>query len=125
MQSFLRSYTKVAVVQASEFVMSPANKEAFGSANVRLVSSVLERPVSSLLPPSEMATKLRNDTFDYIRNVNVEDLEEYIDFVYDLLGDKSVSKAVDVNRILDSSPTLSKTIDRIWENANKATSEEA
>jgi hypothetical protein len=118
-QSFLRSYTKVAVIQASDFIMSPANKKAFGNANIRLVSSVLERPVSSLLPPSDMAVKLRSDTFDYVRNVKYEDLEEYANFVYDLLGDTSLSKAVDVDRILDASPTLTKTVDRIFENVNQ------
>lgn len=105
----------MAVVQASDFIMSPANKKAFGSANIRLVSSILERPVSSLLPPSDMAVKLRVDAFDYVRSAKLEDLEEYASFVYDVIGDKSVSSAVDVDRVLEASPTLAKTIDRIFE----------
>lgn len=120
-QGFLRSYTKVAVLQASDFIMSPGNKKSFGNANARLVSNILERPISSLLPPSEMAVSLRKDLFDYIRSVKVEDVEQYADFVYDFLGDKSVSSAVNVNRILDSSPTLTSTLERIWSNANGAT----
>ncbi|KAL3928412.1 MAG: hypothetical protein SGBAC_012664 [Bacillariaceae sp.] len=120
-QGFLRSYTKVAVLQASDFIMSPGNKKSFGNANARLVSNILERPVSSLLPPSQLAVSLRKDLFDYIRSVKVEDVEQYADFVYDFLGDKSVSSAVNVNRILDSSPTLTSTLERIWSNANDAT----
>ena len=76
-QSFLRGYTKVAVLEASDFVMSPSNRKAFGNANVRLVSSVLDRPLNSLLPPSDMTEKLRTDAFDYIRKLEAKDLEEY------------------------------------------------
>lgn len=118
-QSFLRSYTKVAVLQASDYVLSPSNKKSFGNANVRLVSSILERPISSLLPPSEMLVSLRKDLFDYIRSIEMEDVTKYADFVYDFLGDKSVSSAANINRILDSSPTLDKTLERIWTSANK------
>ncbi|CAJ1937516.1 unnamed protein product [Cylindrotheca closterium] len=112
-QGFLRSYTKVAVLQASDFIMSPSNKKSFGNANVRLVSSILDRPISSLLPPPEMAAGLRKDLFDYVRTVKVEDLEQYADFVYDYLGDKSLNRLVNVNRILDSSPTLDATVERV------------
>jgi len=116
-QGFLRSYTKVAVLQASDFIISPSNKQSFGNANVRLVSSILERPVSSLLPPSGLAASLRKDFFNYIRSLKVEDVEQYADFVYDIFGDKSVNQAVNVNRILDSSPTLTNTLERIWSDA--------
>ena len=118
-QSFLRSYTKVAVLQANEFIQSPSNKKSFGNANVRLVSSLLERPVSSLLPPSGMAESLRKDVFDYLRSVKVEDMEQYVDFVYDVLGEKSLSSALNVNRILDFSPTLSNTMERLWSSAHE------
>jgi hypothetical protein len=111
----------VAVLQASDFVISPSNQKTFGNANVRLVSSILDRPLSSLLPPSEITFKLCSDAFDYIRNVNVDEVEDSANFLYELLGDKSVSKALDVDRIMEASPTLTRTIDRIWEDANKAT----
>eukprot|EP00522_Entomoneis_paludosa_P004813 CAMPEP_0172475834 /NCGR_PEP_ID=MMETSP1065-20121228/70073_1 /TAXON_ID=265537 /ORGANISM="Amphiprora paludosa, Strain CCMP125" /LENGTH=341 /DNA_ID=CAMNT_0013234049 /DNA_START=65 /DNA_END=1090 /DNA_ORIENTATION=+ len=113
-QSFLRSYTKVAVLEASDFVLSPANRKVFGSANVKLVSSILDRPVNSLIPSAELTDKLRVDVYEYFRNVKTEDLEEYVSFYYELAGDKSVDDYVDVNRIIDSSPTLQRTIERLW-----------
>ena len=119
-QSFLRGYTKVAVLEASDFVMSPSNRKAFGNANVRLVSSVLDRPLNSLLPPSDMTEKLRTDVFDYIRKLEAKDLEEYATFIYDILGDKSLDSAFNVNRVLDASPTLERTIDNIWTKALNA-----
>ena len=100
--------------------MSPTNRKAFGNANARLVSSIVQRPLSSLLPTtSDWAEKLRKDAFDYIRNNDnlLYDLERYLDFVYDILGDKRINQALDVERIMDSSPTLEKRIEWIWSTA--------
>ena len=119
-KTFLRTYTKVAVLEASDFVLSPANRRVFGTANVKLASSILERPVNSLLPPSDMTVKLRDDVFEYIRTVEREDVEEYVTFVYDIVGDKSVDDVLNVNRVIDASPTLQKSIDRVWKNAVSA-----
>jgi len=119
-QSFLGTYTKIAVMQAIEFILSPSNRKSFGSANVRLVSSLLQRPVNSLLPPSSVNNKLKEDAFAYIRNINMEEVERYVDSVYGLVGDKTLDDIVEVDRIIDASPTLQKTIDRVWERAKKA-----
>mmetsp|Transcript_60034 Transcript_60034/g.177991 ORF Transcript_60034/g.177991 Transcript_60034/m.177991 type:complete len:328 (-) Transcript_60034:481-1464(-) len=119
-QNFLREYTKVAVGEASDFVMSPTNRKAFGNANARLVLSLMKRPVNSLVPQSDVTVKLREDAFEYVRKTNSDDLKEYVTFVYDLLGDKSVSKAVNVDRVLSASPTLQKTLDNMWEKATHA-----
>jgi len=119
-KSFLRTYTKVAVLEASDFVLSPGNRKIFASANVKLASNILERPVNSLVPPSDMTSKLRNDAFEYLREAKMTDLEEYVAFCYDLVGDKSVDDAFNVNRIIDASPTLQRTIDNVWTNAINA-----
>lgn len=116
-QTFLRSYTKVAVLEASDFVLSPSNRKIFNSANVKLVSSLLDRPVNSLVPPSDLSKSLRDDFFDYLKKVETRDLEEYVNISYDLLGDKSVDSLLDVNKVMDASPTLQRTVDRIWTRA--------
>jgi len=123
-QGFLREYTKVAVAEASEFVLKPSNRKVFSSANVKLVSTLLQRPVNTLLPSSELSVKLRDEVFEYLRQVKVEDIEEYVDFVYELLGDKNVDYFTDVNKVIDASPTLQKTLDRLWENAINASPRE-
>jgi len=124
-QNFLGTYTKIAIVQAIEFILSPANGKAFGTANARLVLSVLKRPVNSLLPPSDVSTKLRNDAFSFVRDADLEEARQYIDSVYDIIGDKNLDEVVEVNRILDASPTLQKTIDNIWTKARDASSNSA
>jgi len=116
-QTFLRSYTKTAVLEAAEFVLSPSNRKVFAGANVKLVKNVLDRPLNTLIPPSDMTASLRNDLFDYVRRVKVEDVEEYVTFCYDIVGDKAVDDVFNVNRVIDASPTLGKTIDRIWSRA--------
>jgi hypothetical protein len=116
-KTFLTSYTKTAVLEASNFVLSPANRNIFGSANANLVSNVLERPVNTLIPSSELTAKLRDDTFEYLRSVDSKDLEEYVTFCYDIVGDKSLDDALDVNRIIDASPTLQKVINKVWSGA--------
>ena len=121
-KSFLGTYGKVATGQATDFALSPANRKMFGQANQRLVSSVLERPLNTLLPPSEMSSQLIDDSFQYIRSVQVQDLKEYVDFVYNYIGSKSIDRAIDVDRVLKSSPTLQSTINNIWAKAAAAAS---
>jgi hypothetical protein len=113
-QNFLATYTKIAVKQAAEYVLSPTNSKAFGSANVKLVSSLLDRPVNSLLPSSDMSESLQTSIFEYLRNVESSDFDEYIKLAYDFAGDKPLDRLVDVNRVIDASPTLEKTLDRLW-----------
>jgi len=119
-QQFLRSYTKVAVTRAADFVLSPANRQVFGQANSRLVSTLLDRPVKSLVPSDELTDQIRVQAYDYFRSVKSEDVGQYVDFTYQLLGDKAVDDVVtNVNEIIDASPTLERTIDRIWTRAIK------
>jgi hypothetical protein len=121
-QGFLREYGKVATGQATEFALSPANRKVFGQANQRLVSSVLDRPLNTLLVPTDMSNQLIDDSFAYIRSVQADDLKEYVEFVYNYIGDKSIDKVVDVDRVLEASPTLRSTIDDIWTKAAESSS---
>lgn len=123
-QGFLREYTKVAVAQASDFVLKPSNRKVFSSANVKLISTLLQRPVNTLIPSGELSVKLIDELFEYLHEVKLEDIEEYVDFVYELLGDKNVDYFTDVNKVIDASPTLQKTLDRIWGNAINASTRE-
>lgn len=116
-QNFLKTYTLIAVIQASDYILSPSNRNAFGSANQKLLQSVLGRPINSLLPPGEMSEKILASGFEYVRKAEGAQFETYIDWVYDLLGDKSVDGFVDTDRILDASPTLKKTLDKLWTKA--------
>jgi hypothetical protein len=51
LQRFLSGYTRVAIKQAVDFVVSEENASAFGKANARLVSYLLEkRSVADWLP---------------------------------------------------------------------------
>jgi hypothetical protein len=119
-QQFLGTYTKIAVLEAVEFVLSPSNQKSFGTANVKLVSSLLERPVNSLFPPTETTDKLKEDAFDYLRKANMDEVEQYLQYVYDFVGDKSVDSVINVDRVLAASPTLQKTIDSLWTRALNA-----
>mmetsp|Transcript_26000 Transcript_26000/g.71326 ORF Transcript_26000/g.71326 Transcript_26000/m.71326 type:complete len:381 (+) Transcript_26000:212-1354(+) len=123
LRSFLRGYTSIAIGRASSFVLSDQNRRAFGAANARLLKSVLDRPLQDLLPLSSNPSiaKLRSEFFGYLRQLGEEDspdLEEYVALVYDLIGDKSLdSVGLNVHRVLDASPTLEITANRIFDEA--------
>jgi hypothetical protein len=115
----LRGYTTVAIGDAAGFVLSEQNRRAFGAANAKLLKSILDRPLKDLLPESSNPSiaKLRTEFFGYLRNLGADeskDLEEYTALVYDLVGDKSLdSLELNVHRVLDASPTLESTANRI------------
>ena len=124
-QQFLGTYTKIAVNQGIAFVLSPSNTKAFAKANVKLVASLLDRPVNTLVPTMTtsgdgFSQKLRDDVFGYIRGLEPADLDVYVDWVYDLVGDKCVVDFVNVDKVLDASPTLQATLDSIWTKASNA-----
>eukprot|EP00535_Pseudo-nitzschia_heimii_P005821 CAMPEP_0197175330 /NCGR_PEP_ID=MMETSP1423-20130617/1577_1 /TAXON_ID=476441 /ORGANISM="Pseudo-nitzschia heimii, Strain UNC1101" /LENGTH=421 /DNA_ID=CAMNT_0042624453 /DNA_START=179 /DNA_END=1444 /DNA_ORIENTATION=- len=123
LRSFLGGYTNVAIGRAAGFVLSEQNRRAFGAANARLLQSLLERPLEDLLPESSnpSVVKLRTEFFGYLRNLGDEDstdLEDYASLAYDLIGDKSLdSLGLNVHRVLDASPTLESTANRILDEA--------
>jgi len=128
LRSFLKGYTSVAIGRAAGFVLSEQNRRAFGTANARLLESILDRPLEDLLPESSNPSivKLRTEFFGYLRNLGEEDssdLEEYAALIYDLIGDKSLdSLGLNVHRVLDVSPTLESTANRILDEAMKSRS---
>ena len=119
LRGFLKGYTTIAITNAAGFVLSEQNRRAFGSANARLLQSILDRPLDDLLPESSNPSivKLRTEFFGYLRDLGREDsldLEKYATFVYDLVGDKSLdSLGLNVHRVLDASPTLESTANRL------------
>jgi len=126
LRNFLKGYTNVAIGRASGFVLSDKNRKAFGKANARLLQSILDRPLKDLLPESSNPSivKLRIEFFDYLRqlgnNEDSSDLEDYATLMYDLIGDNSLdSVGLDLHRVLDASPTLESTANRIFEDAIK------
>jgi hypothetical protein len=131
LRNFLKGYTSIAIGRASTFILSDTNKKQFNKANKRLIESILYRPLSDLLEPlsssNDSIVKLRIEFFDYLRQLSSSDddkdgddtdtdtiINDYITFIYDIIGDKSISSVgFDINRILDSSPTLESTSNQI------------
>lgn len=117
-QTFLQAYTSITVRESVDFVLSEDNQRAFASANVKLVSSLLDRPINRLILSETATQKVIDDTFAYLQNdVSEEDVERFVDAVYDVLHDKTIQNAVNVDKVLEASPTLQRTLDRLWETA--------
>jgi len=136
-RNFLKSYTLVAIGKASTFISSEQNRKQFGKVNVRIVESMIDRPIQDLLQPLLLSSnpsidKLRVELFDYLRQLSTTDtdvndahliIDDYITFIYDLVGTRSIKSlgdgdgegegGVDLIRILDSSPTLENTTNRL------------
>ena len=126
LRNFLKGYTSIAITRAAGFVLSEQNRRSFGSANARLLQSILDRPLEDLLLESSdpSIVKLRNEWFGFLRELGREDdnnnnssssiLEEYAGLVYDLVGTKSLdSVGLNVHKVLDASPTLETTANRL------------
>ena len=124
LRNFLKGYTSIAITRAAGFVLSEQNRRSFGSANARLLQSILDRPLEDLLPESSNPSivKLRNEWFGFLRDLGRDDnnnnsssiLEEYAGLVYDLVGTKSLdSLGLNVHKVLDASPTLETTANRL------------
>ena len=135
LQGFLSGYTRVAIRQAVDFVVSEENASAFGKANARLVSYLLEkRTVADWLPEEKVLAEWREEAWTYLVGLEEGDgegekvkedqrelVERAIQWTYDLVGDKSIADAaVDVNAILDASPTLERSLASFWERCKDA-----
>ena len=135
-QRFLSGYTRVAIRQAVEFVVSEENASAFGRANARLVQYLLEkRTVAEWIPEERQLGEWREEVWSYLVGLEVgegegggmvkEDqkqvVEQSIQWTYDLVGDKCVNDAgLDVDAILDSSPTLERKLGSFWKRCQDA-----
>lgn len=132
LQRFLSGYTRVATRQAVDFVVSEENASAFGKANAKLVSYLLQKQtVADWLPDEKTLGEWREEVWAYLvgleegdgngeESIKVKEdqkmvVEQGIEYLYDLVGDKCVEDGgVDVNDILDASPTLEGSLGRFW-----------
>ncbi|KAL3792494.1 hypothetical protein HJC23_008416 [Cyclotella cryptica] len=142
LQRFLSGYTRVAIRQAVDFVVSEENASAFGKANARLVGYLLEkRSVAEWIPEERVLEEWKGEVWEYLvgleegsgsgdgKSTVKEDqkrvVEQSIDWTYELVGDKCVQDlGVDVDVILDASPTLERGLGEFWQrcqNASKGT----
>jgi len=142
LQKFLSGYTGVAIRQAVDFVVSEENASAFGKANAKLVSYLLEkRTVADWIPEEETLVEWREEVWAYLvgleegssdgeESTKVKEdqkkvVEQGIEWIYDLVGDKCVEDAgVNVNDILDASPTLEKVYGQLWKRCKDASEAE-
>ena len=113
---FLKSYNKVAIETAANFVLSQENKMAFGSANALLISTFFERKINTVLPEKDISIKLISDSANFVRNLKVDDTDKPLDFIYDRLNDKKVSDFIDIDDVLKTSPTLKKVLEKAYNN---------
>ena len=133
LQRFLSGYTRVAIKQAVDFVVSEENASAFGKANARLVNYLLEkRSVADWLPEESVLAEWREEVWLYL--VGLEDgtgngvkddqkkiVEGGIEWVYDLVGDKCIEDVgLNVDTILDASPTFEKSLGKFWQRCQDA-----
>lgn len=133
LQMFLSGYTRVAIRQAVDFVVSEENASAFGKANARLVSYLLEkRTVADWLPEESVLAEWREEIWSYL--VGLEDgagngvkddqkkiVEQSIEWVYDLVGDKCIEDVgLNVDNILNASPTFEKSLGKFWQRCRDA-----
>jgi hypothetical protein len=133
LQRFLGGYTRVAIRQAVDFVVSEENASAFGKANARLVSYLLEkRSVADWLPEESVLAEWREEVWLYL--VGLEDgtgngvkddqkkiFDQSIEWVYDLVGDKCIEDVgLNVDTILDASPTFEKSLGKFWQRCQDA-----
>lgn len=126
LQRFLSGYTRIAIRQAIDFIVSEENASSFGKANAGLVSYLLEkRSVMEWIPEEETLLKWREDVWEYLVGLEEDGdegreerwriLEQSMDWTYDLVGDKAVvDLGVDVDSVLDSSLTLERKLGEFW-----------
>lgn len=145
LQRFLSGYTRVAIRQAVDFVVSEENASSFGKANAKLVEYLLKkRTVADWIPEEKTLVEWREEVWAYLVGLEGGDngndngegdnskvkedqkkvVEQGIEWVYDLVGDKCVEDGgVDVNEILDASPTLERSLGTFWERCQGAAKE--
>jgi hypothetical protein len=133
LQRFLSGYTRVAIRQAVDFVVSEENASSFGKANARLVSYLLEkRTISQWLPEESVLAEWREEVWVYLVGLEegaengVKDdqkkvLDQSIEWMYDLVGDKSIKDVgLNIDSILDASPTFENSLGRLWHRCKDA-----
>ena len=131
LQRFLSGYTRVAIRQAVDFVVSEENASAFGAANAKLVQYLLEkRTIAEWIPEEDKLNEYREEIWSYLvgletdgdgnDNTKVKEdqkkiVNQTIEWVYDLVGDKCYEDVgINVDDILDTSPTLERSLGKFW-----------
>lgn len=151
LRQFLSGYTRVAVRQTIDFVVSKENAVAFGNANAKLVGYLMEkRSLSDWIPEEKILVEWRQDVWDYLVGLETNNgdgnddddnnkkkkksdsmvkidqqqiVNQSIDWIYDLIGDKCIDDAgVNVDAILDASPTLEKNVVLFWKRCKDSAS---
>ncbi len=106
-------------------------------ANAKLVGYLLEgRSVAEWVPETKQLEEWREESWSYLVGLEkgggdgdggkVKDdqkkvVEQSIEWIYDLVGDKCVEDVgVDVNVILDASPTLERNLGSFWKRCQDA-----
>ena len=135
LQRFLSGYTRVATRQAVDFVVSEENASSFGKANAGLVGYLLEkRSVADWIPEDTTLDSLREEIWDYLVGLEEDGkegglvkedqrkvIEQSVDWTYELIGDKCVGDiGLDVDTILDASPTLERKLGDFWQRCQTA-----
>ena len=101
---FLGSFNRIAVQRMITFVLSQDNRESLAKANRNLVSSILQRPINSLLPSISTSEKLRAEIWVSFRNMSEEDARKLVDTIYDYVGDKRIGEVVEFKKIVKAAP---------------------
>ena len=102
-KTFLSAFNKVAVERMADFILSPSNRKSFSKANRNLVDSIVSRPLSSLIPLDEKENqKLQSNIWTAIEKTPIAEVEGFLDYVYDKIGDKKLG---DILKLADDSPT--------------------
>ena len=139
LQRFLSGYTRVAIRQAVDFVVSEENASAFGAANAKLVQYLLnKRTIAEWIPKEDKLNEYREEIWSYlvgletdgdgIDNTKVKEdqkkiVNQTIEWVYDLVGDKCYEDVgINVDDILDTSPTLERSLGKFWKQCQDASS---
>jgi hypothetical protein len=90
LKTFLASYNRIAVQRIVDFLLSKDNRSYLASANKNLVSTLLSRPISELLPNQVTRDQLKVSVWAAINAVSEEDILNIIKTVYDNYSERSL-----------------------------------
>lgn len=123
-KSFLSSFNQVAVQRMVDFILSPAHRASFRSANRSLVRFLLTRPVASFFPSSLMGGAggyegdeegILQQLWQLLLAVPPSDIDAVIDYVYAQIGDislREVSLPYAFEDLLVASPALEQIVQK-------------
>ena len=130
----------MAIRQAVDFVVSEENASSFGKANAKLVGYLLEkRSVADWLPEDGVLDGWKEEVWEYLVGLEEDGgkdgkiksdqkrvVEQSIDWTYELVGDKCVEDlGVDVDSVLDASPTLERKLGEFWQRCKDASKDKS